>query len=274
MKHATWLFGLALAWGAMLPSGKAAIIYIDAEPRTVADSNGNTTINGALVDTAAGTGNVTASGGGGNATDNKWHIRTLSEFNAGSGSTAEAWSTDDAFSAPVTDETSEPLITTINLPTAGIYNLFGFFWNNGNSTVGINGGNWDADFRVGGTGDFLHFDRTNTTLLMPDSGVLNTFDFDVSVKVRNTAATPTTLLMASLGLFAADGPMSVDIHIRGSNAIASVGDQRTQYEGVGYSIIPEPSTFLLISVAWIAFLSHLDRRRRCPSASLSSRGRN
>jgi hypothetical protein len=227
----------------------AVITYIDADPSSEA-MPGNTTINGAFVDTTA-TGNATASTGGGSVTDNKWHLRTLAEFNGGSGISTETWSSDNNAAQ---DEVTDPLITTFTLPAAGTYNLYGLFWNNWGVAQTVNTGNWDADFRVGAVGAFTHFDKSNAQLLPVTSGLLNTADFDVDLKVRNTNSV-TALLMADLGQITVAGPTAIDIYIQGSNPNTALADQRVQYEGIGYQLVPEPSAIVVLGTGifgWVA----------------------
>ena len=205
------VLGVAPAWG--------AITYVDAIPNT--DGNdGNTTVNGALVDFTGGSGNATTSH---SSTDGLWHYREI----VGDVNGDNAW---QAFNA--TEDTS-PLATTLTL-APGIYNLYGLFWSGtGNSFI--------VEFRVGDSGPYMFFDATNSTSTLTAS---DGSDFANTTKVRSTNFS--NLRIADLGEFAITSP--VTIYINGPET-TSTSDPRTLYDGLGYEFvaeIPEPASLGLL----------------------------
>lgn len=198
---------VALTWTE--PTG---ITFVDAVPHTDAEA-GNTTVDGALVDFAAGTGNATTGGSqqsGSEATDDRWHYRTRATVNGGA-----IWETDLPY-----EENTAPLITTLEL-MPGRYKLYGLFWNNLD-----NGGLWDISFRVGAIGEFTRFSRQNANLTDADG-----HDFVNAIVTRDGAQ---WLLAAPLGEFDVTGPVSIYVNAPDYTS----GDDRTWYEGVGYELVP------------------------------------
>lgn len=185
------------------------ITYLDADPNT-GGFDGNTTINGAWVDTATG-GNATISTSAGSGSDGQWHVRLRTTVNGG-----EVWEAGGAETPPV-------LITTLSLP-AGLYDLYGLFWNNAG-----NAGLWDVQFRVGPSGPFSNFNQGNAILSAADGS-----DFVNATMTRDDAGNYQVLLIAPLGRFALTG--SVDVHVNPADLLSS-GDDRTWYDGVGYAAV-------------------------------------
>ena len=194
-----------------LPVLRTKINYVDAVPNTTG-SDGNTTINGALVNTGTD-GNATASSpgttGGGNAADGFWHVRTFDNVNGGT-----VWETDGT-----SDEVTEPLVTTLTLPP-GTYNFYGLFHNN-NSNKGF----WDVAFRVGSTGDFTIFDKTNAMLASA-----NAREFVSPIATR---AGVQWLLIAPLGQYEVDESGTISFYINGPDGTSR--DDRTWFDGIGWS---------------------------------------
>ncbi|MGB4256755.1 MAG: BNR-4 repeat-containing protein [Phycisphaerae bacterium] len=183
------------------------IAYVDADPFD--GTHGNTTINGAPVDTRTD-GNATTSDKMGNAGDGNWHIRSRDTVNGG-----EVWEAGASETPPV-------LITRLTLPP-GTYDLFGLFWNNAQ-----NNGDWDIQFRVGPTGEFTTFNKSNGILAAADGS-----DFINPVATREDSGQ--WLLIAPLGRFELAGP--VDIYVNPADLLLNGEDDRTWYDGVGYRVV-------------------------------------
>jgi hypothetical protein len=267
--HSMRTFSMSRGFAALVlcclsSAAPAAIVYVDAVSSTGVGI-GNTTINGSFVDTTA-SGNATNSTGG-SATDNKWNVRpqqTNVSYN-GTGTTY-AWEADTGATSV---ENTPDLITTITLPGPGTYNLYGLFWSSN-----LSGGYYDAAFRVGSVGPFSNFDKLNSPEAAADGS-----NFAGTVLTRtNTPTTPAwSLYIADLGQFTfGDALPTVDIYVNGPDRDLSGYNplpssysatnfnvqQRTLYDGVGYQVVPEPASCLLLCLAAIGGVAVRLKSRR------------
>lgn len=194
------------------PVLKAKINFIDAVAN-VSGTDGNTTVNGALVSTAAGGNATTSTTGqtGAQMTDGLWHLRQRATVNGG-----VVWETD----VPNQEDTS-PLVMTITL-TPGTYDLYGLFWNNYN-----NRGVWDILFRVGATGDFVRFDHNNAAIATVAGSEF------VNPTITRDGTDAQVLMVAPLGRFEVTAP--VEIYVNASDD-GLPNDDRTWFEGIGYAL--------------------------------------
>lgn len=226
------LGGIALA----VASAHAGIIYIDAVSNAPGDPGGvvNTVLDGA--------GSWGPNTTGTAATDGMWSFRTRSTVNG------------DGILVAAGDENATPnLRTTITLPSAGVYNIYGYFWiNNSGVPAGASGGNWDIAFQLG-AGTMTTYRAEEATNLSGTSGHFT----DPGVKVQDGTI---HLFEASLGTWDTSvSGLNVTFYINDPETGRS--DDRTWYDGVGYEfVIPEPATFGLIGAAAVAML--LRRRFR------------
>ncbi|HOW69597.1 MAG TPA: hypothetical protein PKY77_03260 [Phycisphaerae bacterium] len=191
------------------------ITYVDAVPNTTG-SDGNTTVDGVLVDLVAlpddPTGNVATGGDvGGPGDDGLWYLRPRPMTNA-----KTVWE------AP---EVVSPLVTTLSL-AAGTYQLYGLFWNNAS-----NDGAWDVAFRVG-SGNPLVFGKGNATLSTPDGSEFT------NVPPVSTRDATQWMLIAPLGEYEITGPIEIRID---SPQQGVSDDPRTWYDGIGYELVSPAS---------------------------------
>nr|MBP7936606.1 hypothetical protein [Phycisphaerae bacterium] len=203
------------------------ITYVDAVPNTTG-TDGNTTLDGALVDLIVlpddPSGNVTTAGV---ADDNLWNWRSIAT-NGG-----RIWETD---TSGTVNESTALLKTTLSLP-AGTYDLYGIFWNNSPSST-LNNGVWDIGFRVGETGPFSVFTRSNAWFAS-DVGTHEFVDSTPPVVTRQGTQPAQVLLIAPLGRFETAGP--IDVYVDASGTTSASDDERTWYDGIGYvAACPSP----------------------------------
>lgn len=226
-----------VACGIVLASAPvwAAITYVDAVPNTNG-SNGNTTVNGALVTLfdpgLGGTGNVTTEFAN---TDNLWHHRSHPDLNGGT-----AW---QMFNDT---EHADPLITTLSL-APGVYRLHGLFWSGA-------GGSFIVELRAGASGSYSSFDTGSSSTLSAADGS----DFAGAVNTRGAFG---DLRIATLGEFAVAS--SIDVYANGP-LTPLAADPRTVFDGVGYEFvrpIPEPASMLMTALGALGLFGGL--RTRC-----------
>ena len=250
---------LATTWPAL---AQAAITHIEAVVE-------NTTINGAPV-VFGGGGNATTSTGAGTSNDGKWHLRTTANL----GLENSFWETDTSGSAGAgTFETTEDLITTITLPGPVTYRLYGHWF----GSI-VSGNYYDISFRVGSTGSFTEFDLTNSTLSTEDGSEF----VNVSKTRTNFSGTLNAntwgLMISDLGehTLTEDLP-TVSIYVNGPDRdLASLNlsptpvglpdnnwlAQRTGYEGIGYELVPEPTSWYLMTAGLYTIVAVRRVRRR------------
>ena len=186
------------------PAQQGPIVYLDATM-----NNSTLETSGALV---LGD-NYTQSGGQGSGSDTLWHERTRA-VNGGTMWTAQA--------GVGTTETPERIVTQFTLTEAGMYNIYGYLWNGAGGT-----GLWDCGFQLG-SGSNVKYTKANTMNLIATSG-----HFTTAVIVDDGAG----LMEASLGTWntATDG-FTVTVYADGGFAASTTTDNRTWYDGVGYTL--------------------------------------
>lgn len=237
MKKTLQVLSLAIA-ATFAPAAWGAIVYVDAVPNTTG-ADGNTTVDGALVNfgTNATNLNTTSSGVG---TDGFWNYRPGTEAAGGS-----YWETDTDNSA---GESTLPLVTSVNLGP-GTYNLFGLFRPQASTH--------DAAFSINGV-DYSNFAMGNSL-----AAALDGSDFVNPGDVGDIDAGIGDLYIASLGQITLPAAATVSIYAQGPdlNLGGNNNGQRTRFEGIGYEVVPEPSSMLLITIGLLGIA--MLRRKPC-----------
>lgn len=224
----TFLAGL-LALGLATQAFGASITYVDA----TSGVGGNTTLtNGAT---------FTPLPAQGPANDGLWDVRAF----ANSGTIFQ----NAAFGGV---DNSHRLLTTVSGLSSGTYDVFAYFW------VDVSDWRIQASLTDNPGGDLPLFTRTTpgvvqyapngaTTILSDNpsvNGGVNPFTTQVMVAEGNRA-----LLQASLGQVTGTG-FSVFLD---DDAAMVDGNQRTWYDGIGYSVVPEPATGTLVCLGLFGF---------------------
>jgi hypothetical protein len=221
----------------MSASAMAGLItYVDAEL-------GNTKIGGA--DPALTTNYVSSGSSTSLSSDNKWGWRTLSGGQNGAG----VWESDAASFAGDRESTPDISVDMV-LPAAGVYDLYALFYINGfNASTSVFSGRWDIACRVGATGDFTQYNRTN----YPGVVTLAQADEFATLITINTGSN--RHVKAYLGQYIASAPnTTVTIYVNGFDSWNGVsGDHRTVFDGVGYALVPEPATMVLLAAGMVMF---------------------
>ncbi|MES2439128.1 MAG: hypothetical protein V4584_08670 [Verrucomicrobiota bacterium] len=209
-----------------ISASDAAITYVDA----TSGVSGNTTL--------ASGGTFSPPLNGTTGSDNQWEQRTV--FGS-SGTIFEA-------NGEVTTENAPRLAVTIPV-SDGTYEIFAYFWSPGTGDA-----NQQWLLRAGLTNDAgelpLH-SRTLTGLATPvnPSGMLvatqvtSTAGFAVAPTVITEASGGRVLWQASLGQVVVSNG-STQVFIDDYSPVTTVNN-RTWFDGVGYELIPEPSSALL-----------------------------
>ena len=236
MKLKLTLLSAALLW----PTAQAAYVYVDA-------TTSNTTLDGAtLVD---GTNFTDESGTGtGSTGDGLWTLRngaSFSTFEGGGAFESDGGSTTG--SNPGDRESTGNLITSITLPTAGTYDIVAIFTRTNNRDIAARIGSAPTTSNVFTTSNAFDANQSIDPLeIVFDSSYGNT-------RGTNSGA-------AYLGQFTTTSDNeTVEIYINGlESTTGSTVDERTQYDGVGFQLIPEPGSALLGLLGSVLLL----RRRR------------
>ncbi len=203
------------------------ITYVDAELN-------NTYIGGATAESG-----VTYSTGS-TATDGKWRWRTMAPQNG-----AGIWES-DAANVSGDAETTPDISVDMILPTAGVYDLYVLAYNNAS-----NAGWWDIACRVGATGDFTVYNK-----LSPEITLAQASEFEAGVVINTTSNRHVKVLIGQYVATAANE--TVTVYINGFDSWNGVQhDHRTVFDGIGYAMVPEPTTLLMLTMGAVIF-----RRRK------------
>jgi hypothetical protein len=218
----------------------AAITYVDATDGAA----GNT-----AVAPSAGGGVFTPSGALNNqgpASDGLWDVRgfgngTTIYQNVGTGA-----NTDNA----------QRLVTSVSGLASGTYNVYAYFWSDNSPTWRLRADLVDTSpgdlplYQPGGAGVTQFYTGADATVLS-DTLAPNPFTTSVMIAEGNRRFYQATLGQATgtgFSVYIDDGP-------------ATVFNERTWYEGIGYELIPEPAGATLLSIAGIGAAAARRRRR-------------
>lgn len=219
---------LCLLVSAALPAA-AAITYLDA-------SADNTT----LADGSAYTPTATTINN-----DNQWSLRTL-------GNGVTVYTANDSNATP--GEDAPTLRTTISGLTGALsYNIYAYFWGAGNDAP-VNNQRWDLLAGLSATSLAFHDTQNAVNLGHALGGVNPATYFTNTSPAVIVAESDRRLYQVALGTAVADG----NGHIRVFIDDAPGNINRTWYDGVGYELIPEPGSAMLVLPGLLGLL----RRRR------------
>lgn len=209
----------------MLAHGvQAQITYVDAV------ENGNT---------IQADGGAMVSNGDNNGIDDIWRARAF-------GNGATIFEANGATSGDANTENTPRLKTTISGLSLNTYNVFAYFWADGSA------------WRLGASltdeaGELPVFVGGGVPAGTPMPTVALVGDFGNAPLVSEGGR---TLWQVSLGTVTGT---SIDVFIDNDvlvdrTAGGSSWNYRTWYDGVGYSVVPEPSTVALVGLGTLAFL--------------------
>jgi hypothetical protein len=254
---------------AALATFSAAIAHAQSGTIIYVDADSSNTVQ-ALPIAAGDTGSYPVSAGlgaalpsmatGGDAGVNQWWFRPgfgLSSSISG-GPTPATWSqptpngTVLEASGPSGPENVPRLATTVTGLPAGSYEVFAFYWDQrGLSDWGIRASLQDT------AGILLYF----------GSGLPGEMPTSTPSGEVTTDSASRFLLRASLGLTAPEST-SITVYIDDLPGAAANGFQRTWYDGIGYRLVPEPTSGML-AVCGAVVARRRPTRRRFDSGSPS-----
>lgn len=231
-------------------SAHAAITYVDA----VEGSSGNTFATGGSLGDTTWVDLVTNSA---NSLDDQWRKRTGTDFGNGAGQ--------DVFQAShetVNSDDMPELTTTISGLADGTYTIWTFYWDQ----VASNSQNWTISTGLT-SGSLTTYSSTVNGPGVPaiegatSSGVdTDGLAFTTTVlKIANAGNATQERRMYGINLgnvTVSGGSGTVNVFV--DNNIGNGTGNRTWYDGVGYELVPEPSTALLGGLGALLLL----RRRR------------
>ena len=222
MKVKLTLLSAALLW----PTAQAAYTYVDA-------TTSNTTLDGAaLVD---GSNFTDESGTGtGSTGDGLWTLRNGASFSTFEGGDAFESDGGSTTTGPGDKEATGNLITTITLATAGTYDIVAIFTRSNNRDIAAKIGAAPTASDIFTTANAFDANQSVDPLAI---------EFDGSY--GNTRGTNSGAAYLMQVITTSDNE-TVQIYINGLESTSgSTVDERTQYDGVGYQLVPEPGSALL-----------------------------
>ena len=232
---------LSLIFAALcLPVAQAAYTYIDATPS-------NTTLNGTTLadrNAGGGTGNYfnqfnspNATGGTG---DGDWAFRNVSGYEDSN------YFESDSGSTTGDREGTGNLVTTITLATIGTYDIVVIFAKNSLRDVAAKIGSAPSTGDIYTISNAFNADQSATS---PEIVFDGSYD-------NGRGANHGAGYLAQITTTVPN--QAVEIYINGLDSLAGTQDERTQYDGVGFQLIPEPGSALLGLLGSVLLL----RRRR------------
>jgi hypothetical protein len=224
---------------AVVSSASAQTIYVDATEGI----SGNTAIA-----PSAGGGVFTSIPQSNTPNDGLWDGRAF-------GNSATIFQ--NAGTTAAVDTNAVRLATSVSGLAADSYNVYVYFWTDNSPTWRIGASLTDSPgqlplFQSGGAGVTQFYTGSDATVL---SSTLTPNPFTTSVVI---AEGNRRLLQGYVGTFTGT---SVSVFIEGDRSMTTF-NQRTWYDGVGYSVVPEPSTATLFGLGTLAGTFILRRRRK------------
>ncbi len=229
---------------ALAPLSHAAYTYVNAD-------TSNTTLNGVTVilgdvTNGANVDDETARSG----TDGYWSYRSNSGYEGG-----DYWEQDGTSSNGIDPEATDDLVTTITLSTPGTYDIVVVFTAFTSSR--------DVAAKIGsspsstiGDGDIY---TASNSLRADQSLAPKEIEFDPGTYDDSRSAHGAGYL-GQVTTTTSNESISIYINGYSSDPAGTNQNQRTQYDGVGYQLVPEPSTSLLGLLGTALFV--FGRRRR------------
>jgi hypothetical protein len=235
----------------LVSPAQAAITYVDAELNSAAAGYNTTEVGG-----GAHAFSASASG-----SDNLWRFR-----NTTGGNNSSMWeSNGDGTVPPNNTENAPRLVTTISGLAPGTYEIYAYFVGNhefmrmGASltnpgaltqlpiyTVGTSNPPGDAIGDLVTDADLANFTNTVTNDTGFDNGTFPDTLFQASLGRATT-------LSGQIQVFIDDDTSAAVLAARIANPSANGNLWRTVYEGVGYELVPEPGSLLLLVLGcWTA----------------------
>ncbi len=143
---------------------------------------------------------------------------------------------------PEVGENSHPLRTNVNGLSPDTYDVFVYFWsdvpNNGwRIRAALEEGDGDWPLFTPTTEGVVQFYEGGDATIFSSSLTENPFTGDVMVAEGNRR-----LFQAHVGTFT-----GTEFSVFINDGPADSNNQRTWYDGVGYSVVPEPSTYALLA---------------------------
>ncbi len=224
------LFVVAVVALTALQNARGELItYVDAVP------NGNTV--------AAGGGSFYTSAW--NNADGLWWYNDLSYYFNETGLEADS-----------PDKNVPVLATTISGLTAGAsYDVYGYYI----YAYRTSAPSYDYDIQLGLSESSLTDYGTNGSggIGMQLEGI------DPATHFTNVSAIPSIHnYEVSLGTAVADAGGEIKVYVNESLTGSGCNDLRSCYDGVGYSLVPEPSTLILLTTGLIGLLCYAWKRRK------------
>jgi len=222
MKHVSKLLTIGLL-SILSCAVQAQITYVDA----VANGNTIQADGGAMV-----------TNGDNNGIDDIWRARAF-------GNGATIFEANGATSGDANTENTPRLKTTISGLSLNTYNVFAYFWADGSS------------WRLGASltdeaGELPVFVGGGVPAGTPMPTVALAGDFAAAPLLSEGGR---TLWQVSLGTASGTSiDVFIDNDVLADRSVGSSWNYRTWYDGVGYSVVPEPTTVALVGLGALALL--------------------
>ena len=240
----------------------AAITFVDATADT-GPGTGNTTLNGAEIVFSGPGQNATSDDVG---TDGFWGMQIRPDANGGEffaladGEVGDGTLGAAGVNTPQQEGDIVPLRISTNVDD-GLYNVYGLFYN------GSGGRSFTTSFSVGDTSNFQAFTGgTNSSVTAMDAPEADSADYTTPIEDGFSIGTiAIELYQANLGQFQVSGGELV-VFVSSQNELIGTTppsgiqrDERAWFEGIGFEVVPEPSSLALLGLGGLALLN---RRRQ------------
>ena len=229
-----------LVAASLVAHASAAITYVDATDGAAGNTAVAPSAGGGVFNTSGALNNQ------GPANDGLWDVRAFANNttiyqNVGTGANSD---------------NAQRLVTTTGL-ASGTYNVYAYFWSDNSNMWRIRADLADTSpgdlplYMPGGAGVTQFYTGADATVLS-DTLAPNPFTTPVMIAEGNRR-----LYQASLGQVTGT---SISVYI--DDGPATVFNERTWYDGIGYELIPEPASLSLLVMAGIGIAMSARRRSR------------